>query len=232
MVREGIKRHTKLRMANGFRKTVHAQLELQELPHLIANLGAVKCSYAASASSPGGGRGWFGGLLAVEYAFDFYQRTQETWQWNSRYWEQIALLHLAKYFVSPETNDGLDDLELATQHARHAVAIEHHPLPLTTLGKILLVQMNIRGYSLTASYAEAYENLSEAIRLEKSWSRKAIQPYISLFRGTTDFVLRKGVLSMKQLENIQSMSKDAERIFGRDEEMRDTLAGMRQALGG
>jgi hypothetical protein len=72
--------------------------------------------------------------------------------------------------------------------------------------------------------------LTEAISLEKSWSRKAIQPYISLFRGTTDFVIRKGVLSMKQLEAIQNLAKEAEKTFGRDQEMQEALAGLRQVL--
>jgi hypothetical protein len=170
------------------------------------------------------------GELLKELAFDFYQRTQETWQWNSRYWEQIALLHLSRYYLSPGTQDGLEDLKWATQHARHAVAIEHHPLPLTTLGKILLAQMSVKGFSLASSFAEAYENLTEAIRLEKSWSRKAIQPYISLFRGTADFVGQRGVLSVKQLENIQSLARDGEKTFRRDQEMLEALTGLRAVL--
>lgn len=169
------------------------------------------------------------GDLLKDLAFEFYQRTQDAWQWNSRYWEQLALLHLAKYFVAHTSSD-LSDLNFAAQHARHAVAIEHHPLPLTTLGKILLAQMGVRGFSLSASYAEAYEKLTEAIQLEKSWSRKAIQPYVTLFRGTTEYVLQKGVLSMKQIETIQALAKDAEKIFGRDPEMQDVLGGLRTAL--
>jgi hypothetical protein len=170
------------------------------------------------------------GELLKEYAFDFYQRTQDAWQWNSRYWEQLALLHLAKYFVSQNTGEQLSNLDLAAQHGRHAVSIEHHPFALTTLSKILLTQMNLSAYSMAASYAEAYEKLTEAISLEKSWSRKAIQPYVLLFRGTTDFVIRGGVLSIKQLENLQSLMKDGEKTFGRDQEMQDAVQGLRQVL--
>ena len=87
--------------------------------------------------------------------------------------------------------------------------------------------MNIRGFSLVSSYNEAFEHLTEAIRLEKAWSRKAIQPYVSLFRGTTEFLLQRGNLSMQQLDAIASLSKDAEKTFGRDEEMQDVLAALR-----
>jgi hypothetical protein len=162
--------------------------------------------------------------LLKEKAPDFYQRTQIAWQWNSRYWEQIALMHLAQYFASPQSPTGLQALTDATQHARHAVSIEHHPLPLTTLGKILLAQMTVKGFSLTSTYAEAYEHLTDAIILEESWSRKAIQPYILLFRGTNDFMARGGVLSKKQTEKLTALAKEARGQWGRDQDMIDALA--------
>lgn len=142
----------------------------------------------------------------------------------------MALLHLANYFVSDGSSDKLSDIELAAQHARHAVSIEYHPFALTTLGKILLAQMNMKEFSMASSYTEAYEKLTEAISLEKSWSRKAIQPYVLLFRGTTDFLIRGGVLSIKQLDAVQTLMKDGERVFGRDKEMEDSLLGLRRAL--
>ena len=37
----------------------------EELPHLVANLGATECSNAALASSPGGGRGRFGEAIVA-----------------------------------------------------------------------------------------------------------------------------------------------------------------------
>lgn len=83
---------------------------------------------------------------------------------------------------------------------------------------------------MAASYTEAYEKLTEAISLEKSWSRKAIQPYVLLFRGTTDFLIRGGVLSIKQIDAVQTLMKDGEKAFGRDQEMQDSLQGLRRAL--
>src|SRR5579864_578478 len=74
--------------------------------------------------------------LLKEKASEFYARMQPVWQWNSKYWEQVALMHLSKYYAEPNAADGKDALRQAAQDARHAVSIEHHPLPLTTLGKI------------------------------------------------------------------------------------------------
>lgn len=48
-------------------------------------------------------------------AEDFYVSVQKQWEWNSRYWEQRALL-------AADT-----DLHIALQYARYAVAIEFHP---------------------------------------------------------------------------------------------------------
>lgn len=53
-----------------------------------------------------------------------YEVCSKDWEWNSRFWEQRALL-------LSET-----DLPTALQYARHAVAIELHPFSLTTLSKL------------------------------------------------------------------------------------------------
>ncbi len=74
-------------------------------------------------------------------AEEFYDRVKPSWEWNSRYWEQVALLNLARYQSSSNVSEGLEYLEDAVIRARHAVAVEHHPFPLTTLGKVLLNHM-------------------------------------------------------------------------------------------
>lgn len=61
-------------------------------------------------------------LLGPTNAEGFYISVREQWEWNSRYWEQRALLKAES------------DLATSIQFARHAVAIEHHSFPLTTLG--------------------------------------------------------------------------------------------------
>ena len=59
-------------------------------------------------------------------AEQFYVESQKLWEWNSRYWEQRALLKADS------------DLVTALRYAKQAVAIENHPFPLTTLAKLLL----------------------------------------------------------------------------------------------
>jgi len=76
-----------------------------------------------------------------EQAGSFYSRVRPVWQWNSRYWEQVALYYLARY--RSERDELL--LQQSVQHARHAVAVEPHPFPLTTLGKVLLAQLGQPG---------------------------------------------------------------------------------------
>jgi hypothetical protein len=168
--------------------------------------------------------------LLKDSAPDFYAKSQAAWQWNSRYWEQLALMHLADYLASPNSERGREALKQSTQHARHAVSVEHHPLPLTTLGKILLAQMAARSYSMTAAYNEAYDRLTDAITLEKKWSRKALQPYVVLFRGTSDFLARSGRLSKPQIEGISRYAKEAKSLWKRDTELADVLAPIESIL--
>jgi hypothetical protein len=104
------------------------------------------------------------------------------------------------------------------------VSVEEHPLPLTTLGKILLVQMTAKGYSAAAAYEEAYERLTDAIILEDKWHRKAVQPYVLLFRGTVDYIRVGGRLSQKQIEKIVSLLENAKTIWRRDKEIQEVCA--------
>jgi hypothetical protein len=75
--------------------------------------------------------------------------------------------------------------------------------------------------------------------LTRAWTRplklsalspQFAQPYKLLFRGTTDFLTRKGVVSFKQLQNIQSLMKEGEKTFGRDQEMQGALQDLRKVL--
>jgi hypothetical protein len=141
-------------------------------------------------------------------------------------------MHLAKYFSAPRSEDGLDALRQATQHARHAVSVEDHPLPLTTLGKILLVQMTVAGYSPTAAYEEAFDRLTDAIILESNWRRKAAQPFVLLFRGTVDFLKRGGRITQRQTEKLLSLIDDAKTNWKRDKEVTDAIELLESALKG
>ena len=154
-----------------------------------------------------------------EHAQIFYNRTQDEWQWNSRYWEQVAQLHLAKYHKAPSTNVGREALERAIQHARHAVSIETHPFPLTTLAQTLIAQMTSGRELDQAAYEEALEKLLLAIRLERNRARMAVQPFVTLFRGSLTFLEQGGQLSGDNAEALRSRIREARGQFPRDREV-------------
>ncbi len=134
----------------------------------------------------------------------FYISVQSQWDWNSRYWEQRALL-------AAET-----DLDSALQYARHAVAIERHPFPLTTLGKILLMQMDIPSRGVEGLYGEALATLSAAIESEARRSRITVHPFATLLSGTARYCELGGVLTASQRERIDSYYAEAQARFGGD----------------
>lgn len=163
----------------------------------------------------------------AEDAQGFYVETQEAWKWNSRYWEQVALLCLSKYRKQPNTSQGKRALELAVQHARHAVSIEVHPLSLSTLGQTLIARMAVEGASSVSIYEEAFQNLVRAIELERSWARMAVQPFVTLFRGTRAYLDSGKNLSETQVATLRALVEEARRTFPRDPEIKelaDTLS--------
>lgn len=164
------------------------------------------------------------------HSVDFYARTRTAWTWNSRYWEQVALLNLATYYERKNTSEGDSALESAVQHARHAVSVELHPFTLSTLGKILMARMLSSGDAFTAIYSEAFDKLIKAIELEASWARSAVQPYVSLFNGAIGYLDRGGVHSSRQLERLKTVIIGAESRFVRDVEVQETLEKLRSKI--
>lgn len=150
-------------------------------------------------------------------AGDFYARVQSAWQWNSRYWEQVALYHLARF---RNERDPLL-LQQAVQHARHAVAIEAHPFPLTTLGKVLLAQLGQPGMSNSAVFEEAERALTRAIELEHARGRASVHAYATLFKGVLDYIQLGEALDDDQYRTIQDLTAASRRHFPRDKELRE-----------
>lgn len=157
----------------------------------------------------------------TDKAYTFYEMTQGSWQWNSRYWEQVSQLHLSEYHKAPETAGGEEALDRAVQHARHAVSIESHPFPLTTLAQTLIAYMTLGGEVNVAAYEEAFEKLSLAIELERRRARMAVQPFVTLFRGSRVFLENGGQLSGERRENVERLVREAREQFPRDREVND-----------
>ena len=161
-----------------------------------------------------------------EGAGNFYSKVQPAWRWNSRYWEQVSLYHLTKY--RNEKDPSL--LLQAVQHARHAVAIEPHPFPLTTLGKVLLAQLGQPGMSNAAVFKEAEGVLTRAIKLEHARGRGSVHAYVTLFRGALDYLRLGGVIDANQRITLLDLTASCRKYFPRDTELRELADEMSAVL--
>lgn len=143
--------------------------------------------------------------LLGKLAEKFYVSTRESWQWNSRYWEQRALFTQAS------------DLDAAIQYARHAVAIEQHPFPWTTLASLLTKKLEASSVGIDALYTEIYELLSEVFHAEsvRSW-RPTPHPYAVLFHATNAFLEKGGRVPPKKKDWTVERIQYCKRTFGRD----------------
>lgn len=95
-----------------------------------------------------------------EKSVEFYQRIKTAWEWNSRYWEQLALLELH-----------VGNYDKARAYAQHAVGIETHPLTHTTLGHIL-VKSAIESTSQDVArklFLEGIEEFKRALSLARRY---------------------------------------------------------------
>lgn len=139
---------------------------------------------------------------------EFYLRMKRFWDWNSRYWEQLALLKLDRFL----TYSKVADLSQAVSHAKHAIQIERHPLGLTTLGRILIEQMK-HEVNFEPPFAEAFDHLDEAIRSEGNRNRITIHPYTTMFNGVAAYTQRGGIATGRQIERLKGHVEFAERQF-------------------
>lgn len=143
--------------------------------------------------------------LLREKAQDFYQVVQAAWQWNSRYWEQRAIL-------TQDTN-----IDHAIQFARHAVAIEEHPFPKTTLASLIVRKMELGRGPDEVLFDETYSLLESALRDEASrgW-RPTPHPYSVLFHAISVFLKSGGQLTAKRENWIRDRIEYCNRSFPRD----------------
>ncbi|HEX3354417.1 MAG TPA: hypothetical protein VHS34_16475 [Terriglobales bacterium] len=137
-------------------------------------------------------------------AEEFYTSIQKEWEWNSRYWEQRALLIVDT------------DLTTSLQYARHAVAIEQHPFPLTTLSKILMRRMELVPEEREIMFREAFEKLTIAIEQEVEHSRITVYPFATLLTGASRYLELGGVLTPRQQDKLSGYSAEARYRFADD----------------
>ena len=163
-----------------------------------------------------------------KHSFSFFEQTKQSWDWNSRYWTQIALMYLAVYLNDPESHEGREALTQAGYHARHARSIEEHPVVLTTLGQVLLAQMSDESVPLKIIFDEAYELLSLSIDIERRWIRPSVHPFVSLFRGAREYKKMGGTFTGKQISSLRDLEYVAREKFGRDAAIQEAILLLRQ----
>ncbi len=146
------------------------------------------------------------------YAEKLYDNIQNTWAWNSRFWEQRALLVV-------ESN-----IDNALQYARHAVAIEKHPFPLTTLGRILLLKMKKTEADRESIVLEALDVLSDAIQQEENGARITVHPYSVLFEGVAHYIELSGrSLPLRQKDQVRACMLNAGIYFKYDPSITNSI---------
>ncbi len=150
-------------------------------------------------------------------AEQFYSDVKSAWQWNSRYWEQIALFNISRYRATGD----YQFLDKSIQHARHAVAVEKHAFTLTTLARMLMEQMRDKRYDINVAFSEAVDLLEEAISNEYRRGRASVHAYVNLFRGATEYIELGGELTDDHYDRISKKIRDAKEYFPRDRELRD-----------
>ena len=145
-----------------------------------------------------------------------YEMSREKWQWNSRYWEQVALMNLALYRKG--SNDP-ERLRNAIQHARHAVALETHPLSLTTLGKVLFASLFANDFGDIELLDEAIRRLDLAISMERKWLRPFGHSYVTLFSGVRQYLQKDRMLTDIQRGIVFARIEEARKLFKGDPEV-------------
>ncbi len=132
----------------------------------------------------------------------FYEQTHELWKWNSRYWEQRAL------YVAHT------DLDLALRYARHAVSIERHPFPMTTLAQLLFRAAHNRFAGIDTYFADAIKLMNETFQIESKWERgRTKTAFRVVMNGSLDYISCGGKLSSRQHSFLARIAADVQKEY-------------------
>ncbi|WYX30812.1 hypothetical protein WJ976_05140 [Achromobacter denitrificans] len=150
---------------------------------------------------------------------EFYVKTKPNWEWNSRYWEQRALELSGR------------NLSLAIQYARHAVAIEGHPFPWTTLASLLIRSLNHDPVSREKAFLEAFDLLIKALNYDSVRLRRhSGHAYLALFKGTEKFLFLGGKLSEVNRAEVRSRIADASSLMKNNAQIQNAISTLSLAM--
>jgi len=161
------------------------------------------------------------------FAEDFYLALKPLCQWNARYWEQMSLLKLDRFFASPSDRFLLDE---SIQHARSAIAAQIHPFSLTTLAKVLFQAMQKSPDRRDQYFAEAWKNTVDADEREARWSSRGATLFVVCFGGVINFLKMGGQLNGQQYEKLRDMVATTRSLKIRDRKMIELRAELSKEL--
>ncbi|WP_416883027.1 hypothetical protein [Marivita sp.] len=163
-----------------------------------------------------------------DYAEEYYAGLKSLCDWNSRYWEQLALLKLDRFYSSPDDNLLLEE---SIQHARSAISAEVHPFSLATLAKVLFQAMEKSSRNRDQYFTEAWQNVVEANTRESQWTNRGATLFIIAFGGVLKFLEIGGQLSGEQSECLRDMIAETRTLKVSDKRLIGLRAELEGALG-
>lgn len=170
-------------------------------------------------------------LLGIEGAERFYDGAREEWNWNSRYWHQIAQFRLDMASLSGDPLVRREMAEQAVQHVRFAKTIEpHHQFTMTTIGKTLFGKIEVLSKVSPSDLDEAIKALKKAIDIEKRRGRVTVHPFMILFNGLIDSLNLGATLSFEQRGAALDALSRAREEFPRDQDLTGRGAKLRAML--
>ena len=163
-----------------------------------------------------------------EYAEKFYEEVKTGCEWNSRYWEQLALMKLDRFLASSEDSLLLQE---SLQHARSALTRESHPFSHTTLAKVLFQAMRAEPQSKEEYFNEAWDHVNMADQIESRWERRGATLFVVAFTGAKNFIEMGGELSGAQYDKIRDMIATTHGLKIKDRRLFNIRDVIRQILG-
>lgn len=152
---------------------------------------------------------------------EFYDLSKEAWRWNSRFWEQYALMKLERALTCDDEATQYEFVSEALQRARHSVAVERHPFGLNTLAKVLMTFVSIGHRDSTAFFSEGTRHIRDAIEIESQYRRSSQHPYSTMIHGTLDLIDHGLKVPDSEVEYIKDVATYAIDRWKSDQTMRD-----------
>ena len=162
-----------------------------------------------------------------DYAEEYYLVLKPLCDWNSRYWEQMSLLKLDRFFASPDDKILLEE---SIQHARSAISAEVHPFSLTTLAKVLFQAMERSPAIRDELFSEAWNNIVEANERESRWANRGATLFVVCFGGVLSYLGAGGQLTGEQYEYLRDMVSETHRLKVKDRRLRDLREKLSDAI--